>query len=180
MIEKLKLTEIGKFQKTHALRGELNAILDIDEAYVDDGNPLIVEIEGIPVPFYAESIRQKGSTSFLIKLKGVDNVEDASEMVNKEIFALRDNLTDYIDEDMVLRQDLIGFDVEDVQFGKLGKLEHIEDSTQNELMVIKTEDDEELYIPLVEDFIVEIDELDRLIRTSIPKDLLELNLKNNE
>ena len=34
MIDKEKLVEIGKFQKTHALKGELNAILDIPEEYV--------------------------------------------------------------------------------------------------------------------------------------------------
>lgn len=177
MIKKEDLTEIGKFQKTHALRGELNAILDIDEAYVEDGNPLIVDIDGISVPFYVESVRPKGATSFLIKLKGIDNVEDASEMVNKEIYAMRERLSEYMDDDMVLRQDLMGYEVIDDEFGRLGELVHIEDSTQNELMVILTESGDELYVPLVDDFITGIDEEKRVINTSIPKDLLELNLK---
>ena len=42
MIDKDKLIEIGKFQRTHALKGELNAILDVPEDYVEDGNPLVV------------------------------------------------------------------------------------------------------------------------------------------
>ncbi len=175
MIKKESLSEIGRFQKTHALRGELNAILKIDESYVADGNPLIVEMDGIPVPFYAESVRPKGATSCLIKLKGVDNIEEASEMVNKEIYAMRDDLAGYMDDDMMLQQDLIGYEVLDEKYGPIGKLEHIEDSTQNELMVIRTLSGEELYIPLVADFIIGIDEEKRIIQTSIPKDLLELN-----
>lgn len=175
MIKKEDLSEIGKFQKTHALRGELNAILDIDEAYVEDGNPLIVEMDGILVPFYAESIRSKGVTSFLIKLKGVDNIDDASEMVNKEIYALKGELSDYIDENMMLQQDLIGYEVSDEKYGILGKLLHIEDSTQNELLVVGTESGEDLYIPLVDDFILGIDQEYRIIHTSVPKDILELN-----
>lgn len=96
MIDKEKLVEIGKFQKTHALKGELNAILDIPEEYVKDGNPLIIETDGIPVPYYAESIRGKGTTSFLIKLEGVDSVEDAAEFVNSAILVPRDELQDYV------------------------------------------------------------------------------------
>lgn len=179
MIEKKELVEIGKFQKTHALRGELNALINVDESYVEDGNPLIIEVEGIPVPFYAESIRPKGATSFLVKLKGIDNVEDANEMVNKDIFAIRNELEPYMDEDTLLEDDLVGFDVIDETHGRLGKLEYIDDSTQNQLLVVSTDSGDELFIPLVEDFIQEIDDENSVIRTSIPDGLLELNRKDD-
>ncbi len=61
MIKKEDIVEIGKFQKTHALKGELNALLDIDGDYAADGNALVVAVDGIYVPFYAESVRPKGS-----------------------------------------------------------------------------------------------------------------------
>lgn len=180
MINKDRITEIGKFQKTHALRGELNAILNIDEGYVEDGNPLIIEIDGIPVPFYAESIRPKGATSYLIKIKGIDDVEEANQLVNKEIFALRSNLDDYIEEGDMLQDDLIGFEVDDEHFGRIGTLEYIDDSTQNELLVVKTDEDEEIMIPLVADFIKEIDEENSLIITSLPDGLVNLNRSPQE
>ncbi len=69
MIEKKDIVEIGKFQKTHALKGELNALLNVPEEYVEDGNPLIVEMDGILVPFYTESFRSNDATSFLHKLQ---------------------------------------------------------------------------------------------------------------
>lgn len=180
MISKENLTEIGKFQKTHALRGELNAIINIDESYVDDGNPLIIEIDGIPVPFYVESIRPKGATSFLVKLRGIDNVEDANELVNKEIFAVREDLEPYMDEDEMLEDDLVGFEIIDEEYGRLGKLEYIDSATQNRLLVVATDTGGELFIPLVEDFILEIDEENSVIRTSIPEGLIELNSENKE
>ena len=176
MIDKDNLIEIGKFQKAHALKGELNAILNIPEEYVENGNPLIVETDGIPVPYYAESIRPKGSTSFLIKLEGIDSVEDASEMVNSAIYIPKDVLQEYIG-DVMYDEDIEGFKVIDKCFGEIGELEFIDDSTENQLMVVRNPDGEEIYIPLVDDFIIDIDDTNKEIHTSIPEGLLSLNKK---
>lgn len=176
MINKNNLIEIGKFQKTHALKGELNAILDIPEEYVEDGNPLVIETDGIPVPYYAESVRPKGSASFLIKLEGVDTVEDAAELVNSPISVPKDILQEYVG-DVMFEDDLEGFKVIDTHFGEIGELEYIDDSTENELMVVRTPDDEEIYIPLVDDFIINIDEENKEIHTSLPEELITLNSK---
>ncbi len=180
MIEKESLVEIGKFQRTHALNGELNAILDIPEEYIEDGNPIIVDTEGIPVPYYAESIRPKGTTSFLIKLEGVDSIEDATEFVNSKIFVPRDVLKEYIDDDMLFDDELEGFRVIDLHVGEIGELEYIDDATQNQLMVVRGRAGNEIYIPLVDDFITDIDEDARVIHTTIPDGLLDLNRKSEE
>ena len=60
MIERQNLTTAGKFLKAHALKGELNAVLDADCDLLDPERPLIVEMDGIPVPFYLQSVRPKG------------------------------------------------------------------------------------------------------------------------
>lgn len=176
MIKKEDLIEVGKFQKTHALKGELNAVLDIPEDYAEDGNPLIVETDGIPVPYYAESIRPKGATSFLIKLEGIDRVEDATELVNSSIFALKDELREYVGE-VMFEDDLAGYEIIDVNFGDIGELVAVDDTTQNQLMIVRGLDGEEIYIPLVEDFILKIDDENQEIHTSIPEELLSLNKK---
>lgn len=180
MIEKKELVEIGKFQKTHALKGELNALLDVDPEYVEDKHPLIIETDGIPVPFYAESIRPKGASSYLIKLDGVDSVEDANELVNSVIYAPRKALEEYAGEEMLLDDDLEGFRVVDRNFGEIGVLEYIDSSTENELLVVKTPEDEEVFIPLVDDFIVDIDQKNGIINTSLPEGLLDLNKKTEK
>ena len=180
MIEKKELIEIGKFQKTHALKGELNAVLNIDPEYVEEGNPLIIETDGIPVPFYAESIRPKGASSYLIKLEGVDSVEEADELVNNLIFAPRKDVEDYMGEELLLGDDLEGYRVVDKDLGEIGVLESIDSSTENELFVVRTPDDEEVYIPIVDDFIVDIDQENGIINTSLPEGLVDLNVKGEE
>lgn len=98
MILKDEIVEIGKFLKTHALKGELNAVLSVEPDYVSDGHPLVVEMDGIFVPFYAESIRPKGTEAALIKLKDIDDQTQAQQFVNKIIYGRRSDLVDYFDD----------------------------------------------------------------------------------
>lgn len=181
MIREEDVVEIGKFQKTHALRGELNAILDVEPEYLEDHNPLIVVVDGIMVPFYAESVRPKGTTSYLVKLDGVNEVDEANKFVNKAIYGLRCDLANYYDvpeEEIVFDSDLIGYDVEDLELGHIGKVLAIDDSTINTLLDVDGPDGE-IYIPYNEDFIDAIDDENRKIIMDLPEGLVHLNTKSN-
>ena len=180
MIDKKDTVEIGKFQKTHAIKGELNAILNLPEEYVTDMHPLIVEMDGIMVPFYAESLRPKGATSYLIKLQGIDSQESAQEMVNGIIYAPRSIVADYLDEDIMFDSDLEGFKVIDLELGEIGKVERIDDATDNILLVVESIEGNEIFIPFVEDFINEICEDDKIVKTVLPDGLIDLNIKRED
>lgn len=175
MINKEDIVEIGKFQKTHALKGELNALLDVDEDFLDDGHPLIVELDGILVPFYSDSVRPKSKESFLVKLNGIDSQEKAQQFVNKAIYALRNDLTGYFDDpDMQLAADFVGFKIVDSIIGEIGKVVSIDDSTANVLFVVEKADGSQVLIPVAEEFINAIDDEREVIETTLPEGLLDL------
>lgn len=176
MIKKEDIVEIGKFQKTHALKGELNALLDIDSEYIEENKPVIVEMDGIFVPFYAESVRPKSSESFLLKLKDIDSQEKAQQFVNKIIYGLRSDLVDYYDDpDMELAADFVGFTVNDRRLGEIGKVVEIDDTTANVLFVIESPEGKTVYVPVAEEFIIAIDRDRMMIETSLPDGLVDLN-----
>lgn len=176
MIKKEDIVEIGKFQKTHALKGELNALLDIESDFAEDGKPLIVDIDGIFVPFYAESVRPKAAESFLIKLKNIDTQEKAQELVNKSIFALRSDLVEYYDDpDLQVKADFIGFKIKDEILGEIGTIVDIDDSTDNVLFVVEDLEAKKILIPVADDFITEIDDDNQIIQTHLPEGLLSIN-----
>lgn len=177
MIQIDELKPIGKFYRTHALRGELNAMLDIAPEYVEDGNPLIVDIDGIYVPFYAEGLRPKGSSSYIVKLENIDNERDASMMVNKIIYGKRDLLDDYSEDDdeWCSLEEFIGFHVIDSRLGDVGDVVGFDESTVNELLIIKDKAGKEIMVPFAEAFVNEVDEDNKLIITSLPDELLNLN-----
>lgn len=179
MIEESSLKEIGKFQKTHGLKGELNAIIDIDCDFFEDGNPLIIKIDGIFVPFYVESVREKGKTSFLIKIEGISDEKEASRFVNHHIYAEKSKMAEFleIDESEIADDnELMGYSVyNDDKI--IGIIEGIESSTQNILLIIEGDDGQEIYIPLVEDFIMEINNENKYLKMILPEGIVDLNKK---
>lgn len=178
MITRDDILIIGKFQKTHALKGELNMISDLDPEYFLEGKPMILDYDGILVPYYVESIRPKGSTSFLVKLEGIQSEEDASPFVNKEIGVIKKDAEEWLDDEIMDSNDLIGFVIIDSDTGnELGKISRIEDSTSNLLFIIETPEGEEIFIPANEDFILEIDEDEKFIKMNLPEGLIDLNRK---
>lgn len=180
MIRENDTIMVGKFQKTHALKGELNMISDIDAEYFNEGNALIVEYDGILVPYYTESVRPKGSTSYLVKLSGVDNEREASQFVNKEIHILKKDAEEWIGEDLLDSNELVGYMIKDFETGEeIGQLEDIEDSTANLLFIVK-KGEEEIYIPGNEELIEEIDDNTRTITVRIPEGLIDLNSRKEK
>lgn len=175
MITKDDIVEIGKFMKTHALKGELNALLDVDFDYADDGNPLIVEIDGIFVPFYAESLRPKGTDAALIKLHDVDSQDAAREFVNKIIYGLRKDVADYfeVSEDEIA-SDFKGFKIVDNHIGDVGTVIGIDDSTANILFIVERADGSEVLVPVADEFIESVDEPNKVIKTTLPSGLLDI------
>lgn len=183
MITREELASIGKFHKTHALKGELNAVLEIDGSFLDSGHPLIIDVEGIFVPFYCESVRPKGQFSSLVKLDGVDSEEEARNFVNKEIFALKGDLSEFEEEDSdeneegSYAEDFVGFSIYDTESKNLiGEITGLDLSTANALFIVENEG-EKMFIPIAEEFINEIDEPARIIYMSLPDGLIDINKK---
>ena len=179
MINKSELIEIGTLHKTHALKGELNAILNIDGNFIEEGNPIIIETDGIFVPYFASSLREKGSTSYLIKLEGIDNEDEAKHLVNKKIYALKDKLKTFLEEEgeeLFDNDSFIDYSVKNfTDDTTIGKIIFVDDSTTNILLHIETPEGEIVFLPLVEEWIREINDNGKFLKMELPEGLIELN-----
>lgn len=180
MIRRFDIEEIGKFLKTHALKGELNARLDIDASFIGDETPLIVDIDGIYVPFYPESVRSKGHFSSLIKLQGIDSEEAARQFVNKTIYARKEDVSAFVGEEEdgvegAYADDLIGWQLRLTDGKIIGEITDVDDSTQNLLFIVETPDGNRVYVPAAEQLIAAIDPDSHVIEMSLPEGLLDIN-----
>lgn len=191
MIQQNEIIEIGKFFKAHGLKGEMNVIVDYEPEILEEGYPLIVDVDGIFVPFYAESVRPKGTQSSLVKLEGINSKEETSEFVNKNIYMLKRDVAGYLDinvEQLEHDNDIIGYTVIDTVSGKLGNITQMDYSTENILMTINhnpdntpgdsaENDDEgadEIIIPFRESFICDLDDEHKTITVELPQSIREL------
>lgn len=176
MINKEDIVEIGQFRRTHALKGELNATLEVGDDFFDEEVPLITEVDGIYVPFFVDSVRTKGAESFLLKLSGVNSADQASAFVNKPIFAKREDVEDYFGEEgLELPEDFIGYSVIEVDKGKIGTVTRVDDATDNVLFLVDPGDGSTIFIPAAEEFITNIDDDHKIIQVSLPEGLINLN-----
>ena len=77
---------IAKILKSNGTEGEvLIGLLDIDATEINTEEPVFVEFDGLPVPFFFEKFSPKGSTRATVQLTGCRNLADAEELVGKEI-----------------------------------------------------------------------------------------------
>lgn len=176
MIPRSKLSEIGSFNKPHGIHGEISATFDDDDiiSCVENAGHIFVEFDGLMVPFTLTEWRAKGSSTTLLKLKGIADELQAALLANKPIYLESELLGDNAaDADGFFLEDLIGFTV--VSEGRvIGTISDYDDSTANVLLIVKAPDGKELLIPADEDFIADINVDTKTIEMIIPNGLLDL------
>lgn len=177
MIKKEEVVEAGKFLKPHGLAGELNAVLD-PQIDLDAVRCIVVDVNGILVPFFIESWRGKGTEACLIKLDGFDTAESVMPFMGEEIYVLREDLPESEFNDSnggFYLSDLMGYTILDLKGKKVAVIEDFDDSTQNVILLAKTDDGTNVYIPLAEEFIMGIEPENKMITMDLPDGILNLN-----
>ena len=172
MILKSSIFPIGQINKPHGINGEMSFLFTTDIFDREDIPYFIFEIQGILVPFFLEEYRFKGSTTGLLKLDGITTEEQAREFYGLTIYLPKSYLEKVEDNEIELDY-FAGFSLVDAQKGLLGIISEVDQTTENVLFVIPTEDDE-LLIPASEEYIQEIDHEKKIIYVKLPEGLLDL------
>lgn len=173
MIRKEDLIYIGKCLKPHGIKGEISAILDIDN--IDKLSCIVFNVDGIYVPFFIENIRTRNKESILLKIDGVNSEFEVNEFSNQEIYALSHEYTidSIIDDEMMYAEDFIGYEVFEND-KHLGVIVDYDDSTDNSLFILKQDNNEELLVPIVDDFIKDVDIEQKILIMDLPIGLCDL------
>lgn len=170
MIFENEIIEAGYIQKTHGIKGEVDVIFDITNFDEEETNFLILNIDGIFVPFFVENYRFKNETSAIYTFLDITNEQQAKSLVGKTIFIHKQFLFHEESESNDLFQ-LIGFTAKETNNNIIGKIIEIENSTQNTLFIIQ-QDKNEIFIPATENFITQIDHSNQIIYLNLPEGLL--------
>ena len=82
MIRLEEISPIGIFGKTHGIKGEINLELNID--FDLENTPyIIVDIDGIFVPFFIEDYRYKSDTMALVLFEDINTEEQVRPFFGK-------------------------------------------------------------------------------------------------
>ena len=158
----LKIAQVLKSNGTDG--GLLLSFFDVSPEDIDLQEPVFIEFDGLPVPFYFESFTQRGTGRALVRLTGVRSLKDADELSGASIYA------DYFEEED--DEDLIGFTVQDPDGTLIGTVTDYEDIPGNTCLWVKRPDGAEVLLPFHEDLVVGLSS--SVLTLRIPDGILDM------
>lgn len=174
MIRRNEVYKIGKLGKPHGVKGEISFAITDDVFDRVDADYLVLDIDGILVPFYMEEYRFKNDDNVLVKFEDIDTQEQARNYTGCEVFFPR-CLSDSDSENMTWAE-IIGFTLVDSTTGKtVGTIDHVDDSTINLLFEVTSPAGKELLIPASNELMERVDAERKEIRMVLPEGLLNLD-----
>ena len=169
MIKQEEVYKIGRLGKAHGVKGEVSFQFDDDIFDRVDADYLVLDIDGILVPFFMEEYRFRNDTVCLVKFCDIDTQQRAQELTGCDVYFPRALAEE--GEEMPSLASLVGFEIVSVPDGSaIGTIAAIDDTTQNILFELE----DGTLIPASDDLIESIDINKQKISMNIPNGLLDI------
>ena len=169
MIQQEEVYKIGRIGKTHGVKGEVSFQFDDDVFDRVDAEYLVLDIDGILVPFFMEEYRFRSDSVCLVKFCNIDTQQRASELTGCDVYFPRALAKDA--EETLSLSSLVGFSIVDALTGQtVGRIATIDDQTANVLFELE----DGRLIPANDDLVDDIDWEGQQITMNLPDGLLTL------
>ena len=160
------LQKIAKVLKSNGTDGELLiSFVAMDPEDLEITDPVFILFDGLPVPFFVQSLRRRGQNKALVHLNGIFDLKDCEEVCGKDIYLPADAEAAYGEGDFSF---LVGWELRDA--GKsLGRIADFVDIPGNPCLELE----DGRLVPLHEDFITAVDEDSAVVEMELPSGLLD-------
>ena len=146
MIIEENLRKIGQFTKTHGIKGEISLFSDYEIAVISCTPYIVCNMDGIWVPFFINSCRQKSASVMLITFENIDSEEKVKQLSGK-IAYIPSELLPPDNDHPVHAKHVIGYTLIDERIGIIGQVINVDNSTQNILLTVDY-NGSEILVPL--------------------------------
>jgi 16S rRNA processing protein RimM len=167
---------IGYITKTKGLKGEVQLFFEYEEPELLDLDVVFAEINGKMVPFFVSSYKLHTNHTGNFYFDDIDHIDKAQALLRKKIYLPLTKKPER-DEDDFFYTDLKGFIAVDETLGELGEILEVNEYPQQFVATVLYKD-AEIMFPLNEDFIVEIDDEEKILTVDLPDGLLDIYLEN--
>lgn len=166
---------LGKIVKKYSFKGEVLIKLDTDDPEIyTQMESVFVDFSDTLIPFFIESSSLHKSSLLRVQFEDVDSEAKADEIVGLDLY-LPLSLLPKLNDDQFYYHEIIGFVAEDLQFGVIGTITGVNDSTAQALFEIENQG-KTILIPVNDDFIRKIDKAQQKIIFQTPEGLIDLYL----
>lgn len=175
MISKESCYFLGKIVRTSGLKGEVFAFFDVDSLSDYAGlDSVLVEIKGALVPFFVASIQIRHNGA-VIRFEDA-TLEEAQKWVGCALYLPLDTLPPLTGNKFYYHE-VLGFEVVDEQAGAIGRLNDIMDNAAQPVMCVAHSSGKEIMVPLIDEFLTEVDRERKTLRIKAPAGLIDFYLQ---
>ena len=166
---------LGKIAKKYSFKGEVLVYLDTDEPELyTELESMFVEINGHLVPFFIEKSSIHREKFLRTQFEDMDSEEDADTIVGKDVY-LPLTMLPKLEGNKFYYHEVVGFDAIDQRLGNFGTILRISDNGVQALFEVQ-KDDAIILIPLIDEFIIEVNRENKSILFNTPEGLIDLYL----
>ncbi len=166
---------LGKIVRKHSFKGGVVAKLDTDEPELYKNlESIFVMLNNNLIPFFITEILLQKGNQLRLKFEDVDSEEDATAIMGAALYLPLKFLPKLTGNKFYFHE-IINFEIEDVNYGKIGVITAINDATAQPLFEIDA-NGTEVFIPMVDDFIKKVDRKNNKIIVETPDGLIDLYL----
>jgi|TARA_B110000114_G_scaffold169587_1_gene193627 16S rRNA processing protein RimM len=167
---------LGKIVKKYSFKGELLAKLDTDQPSIYENlDAIFIEVNDTLIPFFIERSKLHKSDLLRLKFDDVTNEADADALMKCDLYLPLD-LLPKLDGTKFYFHEIIGYQLNDENFGNVGTVKGVNDSTSQALFEVDR-NGIEILIPMNDDFIKNLDREAKTITVNTPPGLIELYLE---
>nr|WP_314290370.1 ribosome maturation factor RimM [uncultured Capnocytophaga sp.] len=168
---------VGTIVSKFSFKGEVLIKLDSDDPEMYEGlESVFITIGNNLVPFFIERSSLHKSNLLRIKFEDIDNEHDAEALLKQKIYLPLDALPKLSGNKFYFHE-VIGFQVEDINYGKVGEIVNINDTTIQPLFEIENDQEKKILIPINDEFIEKVDHSNRKIIVNTPEGLIDIYLE---
>jgi 16S rRNA processing protein RimM len=162
-----RITKISGYEGAVTVRLEKRFTENIPEM-----ESVFLEVEGRPVPFFISSSEYNGAGILKLMFEGYESAEKVSEFTGCNVYLTQnipetnqaDDISGFIGYKVIVRDEIV-----------LGFIKELMSNSGQWLLKIVSPQKKEILIPFHEDFIVSIDQKEKIILMDIPEGLSEIN-----
>ncbi|RQO38239.1 16S rRNA processing protein RimM [Chryseobacterium sp. KBW03] len=165
---------LGKITRRHGLAGNVILKLDTDQPELYNKlESIFVEINGLLVPFFIEKSSWSKLDALNLAFKGSSEAL-VDQVLGKSVYLPLATLPKLSGKQFYYHE-IIGYNILDENDNDCGVIRSVNDQTAQTYFILNFEG-KEIVIPMIKDWVLEVDREERIIKMQLPEGLMDVFL----
>jgi len=165
---------LGKITRKHGLAGNVILKLDTDQPELYNKlESIFVEVNGLLVPFFIEKSSWSKSDALIILFKNSTEAL-ADQVIGRDVYLPLSTLPKLTGKQFYYHE-VIGFEIREENGKSCGVISSVNDNTAQHYFHLKFAD-KDVVIPMIKDWILEVNRDDKYITMQLPEGLMDVFL----